>query len=593
MANVFTKSENFKSEYSSACVKIEKLTPIEDSDFLAKTNVLGTQIVVRKDLVHEGDTMIYCANETQLNERFLSVNNLFEISCREKNANAEEVAKIMEEYAPIKSKADRMRSEAKNYKGTMESLTKKANKKSKELAKLEKKLETMEVGSEEYNILKEDIQLKKAVVDELLSKAMLLTTKYTNLKKDIEDLVNSGKHIVDEAKKHCGFFNKYGRVRCITLKGAPSFGFLFSPEELFKYDNTVTMEDIEDYIGQEFDTINGELFVKVFIPPMPKESRRNNANKAQKKIKRFDRMIDGEFFFHYDSTQLEKTINQFKPEDIIDVSTKIHGTSSIFAKVKVKKPIRWKTIFFGPWNFAMKLFHLPLIKTYKVEYGPVYSSRTVIKNRYINSSTNGGYYNADIWTEYGDIVYPYLDEGMTVYGEIFGYITGSDKPIQKTYDYGCKPGENNIMFYRITTDEDGKKREWEVQEVFAWTKDLIERMKANNDENWKKIHPIDILYHGTLEELYPDLDTENHWHENLLEKLKNDKEHFGMEENEPLCTYHQVPREGICVRKYADPIRECYKLKTVSFKLGEAIRYDSNDVDIEAVEGYAESPNES
>ena len=42
-------------------------------------------------------------------------------------------------------------------------------------------------------------------------------------------------------------------------------------------------------------------------------------------------------------------------------------------------------------------------------------------------------------------------------------------------------------------------------------------------------------------DIYPELDTENHWHENLLDKLKNDKEHFGMEEFEPLCTYNSVP----------------------------------------------------
>jgi len=35
--NVFTKSENFKSEYSCAVVRIGKLTSIEGSDFLAKT----------------------------------------------------------------------------------------------------------------------------------------------------------------------------------------------------------------------------------------------------------------------------------------------------------------------------------------------------------------------------------------------------------------------------------------------------------------------------------------------------------------------------------------------------------------------------
>ena len=106
MSNVFTKSENFKSEYSCAVVRLGELIPIEGSDFLAKTKVFGTQIVVRKDEIREGDIMVYAANETQLNERFLSLNNLYEIGCREKNANVEEVNAIMEAYEPIKKNAD-------------------------------------------------------------------------------------------------------------------------------------------------------------------------------------------------------------------------------------------------------------------------------------------------------------------------------------------------------------------------------------------------------------------------------------------------------------------------------------------------------
>ena len=71
--------------------------------------------------------------------------------------------------------------------------------------------------------------------------------------------------------------------------------------------------------------------------------------------------------------------------------------------------------------------------------------------------------------------------------------------------------------------------------------------------------------------------------------MKNDKEHFGMEENEPLCNHYEVPREGICIRKYKDPELHCYKLKTMSFALGEAIRMDQGDVDSEMVEGFVEN----
>ena len=564
--SVFTKSEGFKSEYSCAVVRIGKLTPIENSDFLAKTDIFGVQIVVRKDQTKEGDLAIYAANETQLNEAFLSANNLFEIGCRDKNSNAAEVEAVMAEYTPYKEKADKLREEAKNIKNTMEQMAKRSKKLEKEAKK---------TGNQELQ--------KQA--DECMQKSLEKTTTYTNLKKQIEELVNKGKPIVDRAKTLCGFFNKYCRVRCITLKGENSFGFLFSPESLTKWDSSITLKDIEDYEGQEFDTVNGTLFCKVFIPPVQPTKERNKSPKREKAVKRFDRIVDGEFSFHYDTSQFEKNIKLFKPDDVVDISVKKHGTSAIVAKVKTKVPKKLP-IHKRLWNWVVDTFNIfknTRIIDYTIEYGPVYASRSVIKNKYLNKEVSAGYYNSDIWSEYGDILYPYLDNGMTIYGEICGYITHSDKMIQKAYDYGSRTGENTFMPYRITTEEDGKKREWDVREVFLWTEKLLDRMEEDSNPNACRIVPIDMLYHGTLKDLYPNIQVDENWHTNILEAMKSDKVHFGMEENEPLCVI-KVPREGICIRKFQDPINECFKLKTQSFKLKEALQYDEGEVDIEAAQ---------
>jgi hypothetical protein len=290
---VFTKSDDFKSEYSCAVVRVGTLTPVEGSDFLAKTDVFGTQIVIRKDQVKEGDVMIYAANETQLNERFLSVNNLFEISVRDKNANAEEVAAIMAEYEPIKKKADELKNKIKNVKSSMDQMkkrsdqaTKQAKKKQKELDDLLAKKADEESNPTEFHdkniadytaaidAIKAEIADKQKFSDDCLKRALEKTTVYTGLVKEKDDLIASGKHIVDEAKKHCGFFNKYGRVRCLTLKGCPSFGVLFAPADLQKFDESITDDEINEFVGNEFDTVNGELFVKVFVPPMPKVNER-------------------------------------------------------------------------------------------------------------------------------------------------------------------------------------------------------------------------------------------------------------------------------------------------------------------------------
>lgn len=299
-----------------------------------------------------------------------------------------------------------------------------------------------------------------------------------------------------------------------------------------------------------------------------------------KKITKLNKVYD-----RYDLTV--SSTNNFFANGIL-----IHNTSTIIGNLQVKEPIKipfykkWFNMFVDKTGWFKKARFIDT----EIKYGPIFSSRTVIKNRYINSEVGQGFYSQDIWSEWGNIVYPYLEEGMTVYGEIVGYLTGSDSMIQKTYDYGCEKGKNKLMIYRITTtNEDGSKNEWEVPEVRGWTIQLIERMKSTGDPNWENIYPIDLLYHGTLEELYPDLDTENHWHENLLERMKNDKEHFGMEENEPMCKTYEVPREGICIRKESDARPSCYKLKTISFALGEAIRMDNGEVDSEMEEGYTEN----
>ena len=589
--NFFTMSENGKSEYCCSVVEISELTPIEGSDFLAKTNVLGTQIVVRKDAVKEGDIMFYAANETALNKRFLAVNNLFDISCRDMNDNADEVNAILEEYEEkYKKDIDGLRANANKIKGLISKWEKTIKKDNKKIEKLNKELDAATDDKEKDEILTQILSLKDNI--EVTTKVVLeKTVKYTDLKHKIEKLVNDGKPIVDKAKKMCGFFNKYGRVRCITLKNTPSFGFLFDLDAMEKFNPAFMDVNIYEYIGKDFDTVDGELFVKAYVPPVkPEKERKNKVVKANKKLFKFDRMIDGEFSFHYTTNSLNKCVELMDPDKSVVISVKRHGTSIVIGKVHVKNPIPMaypKKI----WNKMIDLVNLPeKIKfkyDYTIDYGPVFSSRTVIKNRYINPKVTSGYYNVDIWSEYGEIIYPYLENGMTIYGEICGYFTGCQSMIQKSYPYECQPGENNIMIYRISTmGEDGKKYEWNVQDVYDWTVKLIDRMKDAYDNNWKRIHPIDILYHGTLSDLYPEIDEDNHWHENVFDKLKNDKEHFGMEDYEPLCTGCKVPREGIVIRIDDDPINEAFKVKTTSFALGEALLYDDDNYqDIEVQQG--------
>lgn len=151
---------------------------------------------------------------------------------------------------------------------------------------------------------------------------------------EVQELLSQGRE--DEAKRKVGFFNKHGRVKCIRLRKEPSFGFLFNPELIYNWKPELKGQiNFEDWIDKDFDTIDGELFVKVYIPYIPVKKIRPPKERGVKKI---NHIIDGQFFKHYDTTLLNRAIGQIKPYDVVNISVKIHGTSAIFANVLCNVP---------------------------------------------------------------------------------------------------------------------------------------------------------------------------------------------------------------------------------------------------------------
>lgn len=321
------------------------------------------------------------------------------------------------------------------------------------------------------------------------------------------------------------------------------------------------------------------------------------------------------------TAQLNSNMWRLNPESIVYLSVKVHGTSIVLGNILVKKPTLMNKIrdfFNGIKDRKIKNIERQIgrinkrseetglsdsdtieisklqkkstklenrkFKNFDTEYYNVYSSRTVIKNQYINKQVNGGFYSVDVWGEYNELLKGKIPQNITIYGEIVGYLNGSDKMIQKNYDYGCEKGKNKLMIYRVSEKlEDGTHREYDIDEVIKFTDDLL-KVYPEVSEN---IMPYPLIYHGKLSDLYPDIDKANHWNETVLEAMKNDKEHFGMELDEPLCN-NKVPREGICLRIANDPVKECFKLKCISFLQKESKMIDSNNIDIEMQEGYAQ-----
>lgn len=376
--------------------------------------------------------------------------------------------------------------------------------------------------------------------------------------------------ILLQIKAMCGFFNARGRVRILKLRGQYSQGFIAGVDSLVAYDSTLADTDWESLVGTQFNYIDENEFCWKYIPPVKtiqEHKTQSQWKHRMKALKRFDRLIEGQFIFHYDTAMLAEHIREIKPDDVVTISVKLHGTSAIFANVLTNRKL-------STWEKIKKFFGFKVKET---EYGNIYSSRSVIKNRYVNEGVTDGFYGSDIWGCVNKVFAPYIEEGMTVYGEIVGYIEGTNKFIQAQHDYGCKVGEWKFMPYRITTTmDDGNKKEWNVADVDKWTRDLV----AANPELEKKVMFLTIAYHGPMGELYSDLDITNHWHENLLARMKVDTEHFGMELDEPLCK-NKVPREGIVVRIDDDKFARAWKLKTLRHYGKEAEQHDKGDTDIE------------
>lgn len=368
-----------------------------------------------------------------------------------------------------------------------------------------------------------------------------------------------------------GMFGDNGRVKAIKLRGEISEGFILPITVFENYIISVTNQELRHVEeGTEFDAIEHEgkefwVSKKYIAKRQYSQSLGTSSAKPRHKVpKRLDRVREDQFRFHYTTLLIKKCPYVINPNSLIQMSYKIHGTSGISAYVLCHKPLTWKERI-AKWLTGESFD----------KYDYIYSSRTVIKNKFYNPQVDSGYYSEDIWAEADKIVRPCLTKGQTAYYEIVGFLPNG-KYIQPGYDYGCippKPGETftherhfKVRIYRVTmTNVDGKVVEYTPLQVQQWC-------------NKVGLTPVEECYFGKAKDLYPDLDTFNHWNENFIERLSNDKRFF-MELDSPHCK-NKVPHEGLVI-KPLDRLGSALKLKTFRFLDKEGRLADLGKVDIE------------
>lgn len=442
---------------------------------------------------------------------------------------------------------------------------------------------------------------------------------------------------VDKTQK--GFFDKNGRVRAIKLRGEPSEGFILKYEHFDtvfeKEDNKTMVIGIIENVGKEFDTISDTWVCRKYIP---QSQGKTVVQRQGKKVR--DVLVDGQFRFHYDTEQLKKHLDAISPDTIITITKKIHGTSGISSNVLsnvketrfvkfIKKILSlenylltfWLILIFAMQSFSLNLgwviwglyfphiiakifnkkyrnfMNQPLCVSNAKEYNLISASRRVIKgigDKFINE---GGYYKFDVWKHVTYLYKDRIENGITLYYEIVGYLPDG-KMIQKGYDYGClnpitKASERlyNSKTLNLTPE---KRILLNYKESIAF-KVRVYRITYTTlygdviEFSWEQIKRycekhglfhVQELFTGSARSFLPiqpgeDIDI---WRQAFLNKISQNY----FEEHDPECL-NKVPAEGIVIRiENGKP--EAYKFKSFLFLEQESKQLDSGEVDTETQE---------
>ena len=264
-------------------------------------------------------------------------------------------------------------------------------------------------------------------------------------------------------------------IKALKLRGEKSDGLILPIRVLAKYTDISQLSD-----GDQITVLNGHEICKKYIPTGNHNRNCTAKPNIARNKKENNKQVSHPFFLeHVDTEQLAYNQQAFKEGDTIYLTQKLHGTS-----MRVSNCLEFTTTKRG--FLARKLFH----KADKVssKFNVVSGSRRVILREY-----DGGYYGTNAFRKkYNDYFKDKLPKGMTVYGEIVGWVDENtpimpkcnnskvkDKEFSKQYGdetiftYGCKPGENKCYIYRITlTNDDGVTIEIPTEETIKWCERL-------------------------------------------------------------------------------------------------------------------------
>jgi RNA ligase (TIGR02306 family) len=356
-----------------------------------------------------------------------------------------------------------------------------------------------------------------------------------------------------------GMFDANRRVRAQKFRGEISDGF-WVPLHQFGFIQ-VSGLDVE---GFEFDEWCGVHICNKYINPNTVVASQQNKNKKTRVAK-----TSVMFKEHFDTEHFGKYLHEFKNDEQIIITEKLHGTSGRVAHVMVDRELTWKD----------KLAKFIGAKINEQDWAYLNGTRRVV----LEETSGSQYHDPTIREIAFNKFKDNLRKGETVYFEIVGFETTgtsimpsvdvtklNDKELLKKYgnlmyySYGCAPRTCEIYVYRITiTNDDG-------QSVDLCWNDVKSRC---SEIGVKHVPEIANMTVNALSE--DDRDRQ----EELLKIVDAYAQGDSLIDNRHL-------REGVCVRVDHYGIKpKVYKHKSFNFKVLEGIIKDSGVVDAEEAQG--------
>lgn len=353
-------------------------------------------------------------------------------------------------------------------------------------------------------------------------------------------------------------------ITTIRLRGEKSDG-LFLHLNCVSYTGARLNELTE---GFAFTTLNGHEICKKYIPA--RQNRQGNVNEGNH-VRKKKAPIAPLFIEHADTEQLAYNLNAFKPNDLIEITLKMHGTSQRTGYLPMLKGYK-RTLL----DRIMRRDGTPIY-----EYGYVSGTRRTVLNDW-----EGGFYGSNMFRKkHADFFEGKLHKGEEVYYEVVGF-TDEGMPIMSsasnrklndkdflkkygettTFSYGCSctgyytygDGSYDVLpksdfyVYRMTmTNEDG--------DVVEYTPDF---MRYRCEQMGCKCVPV--LWRGFL-------DDTTDWNDAGMtagEQVKEIAERY-YDGPDPIGKTHV--REGVVIRILNRPKFCAYKHKNFAFKCLEGL----------------------